>query len=283
MSRQTVTLIRPRRSWLRIPWREIAEYRDLLWIMIRRDFSIRYKQTLLGPAWYVIQPLLHTAVFTVVFARWAKVPTDAVPPPLFYLAGSLIWNYFAQSLSTTANTLVGNASLFGKVYFPRLIIPISKVISGLFGLLIQAVTLAGFWIYFKVFTAAGPTFTLRPTIVLLPVWLLQSGALALGVGLWLSAGSAKYRDLAFVVGFLTQLWMYATPVIWPLSMLPPRARTWAVLNPMAVPVEACRSALLGTRPLLSGPAILSGVLTFALLLSGIFVFNRTERSFMDTV
>jgi len=217
------TIIQPTKSWFRIPWREIWHYRDLLYLLVRRDFVAKYKQTILGPLWFILQPLLTTLVFTVIFGRVAKIPTDELPPLLFYLCGMLPWSYFAQCMNGTSTTFVTNAALFGKVYFPRLVVPLSIVTSSLLAFLIQLVTFAVFWLYYKFFTEAGSLFHLRAMpLALCPLLLLQTAALGLAVGLWMSALTAKYRDFVHLSGFLTQLWMYATPVVYPLSVVPER-------------------------------------------------------------
>src|SRR6516165_5296704 len=229
-------VIRPTRGWFHLNLADLWRYRDLLLLLVHRDFVARYKQTILGPAWYVLQPLLTTVVFSIIFGGIAKIPTDGLPPILFYLTGLLGWNYFAQTFQSTSGTLVVNAGLFGKVYFPRLIVPLSAVISNLVALAIQFATFLAAWIYFKLFTDAGELFGFSVGIVWLPLVLFQVAALSLGVGLWLSALTAKYRDFTFLSGFIIQLWMYATPVIYPLSQIPEKWRWIAVLNPMTMPV-----------------------------------------------
>ena len=188
----------------------------------------------------MLQPLLTTIVFSIIFGEIAKIPTDGVPPMLFYLAGLLGWNYFAQTFQNASGTLVANAGLLGKAYFPRLVVPLSAVISNFFAFALQLATLLAAWIYFKLFTGAGELFGFSVGIVWLPFVLLQVAALSLGVGLWLSALTAKYRDLAFLTGFIIQIWMYATPVIYPFSQIPEKWRWIAVLNPMTMPVEAIK-------------------------------------------
>src|SRR5262249_14534163 len=228
-------VIRPTRGWLTLNLAEVWRYRDLLVLLIHRDFVAKYKQTILGPAWFVLQPLLTTVVFSVIFGEIAKIPTDGLPPMLFYLTGLLGWNYFAQTFHSTSGTLVNNAGIFGKVYFPRLVVPLSTVISNLLAFGIQLATMLCFWFYFKFFTAAGTQFGLSPEIVFAPFVVLQIAALSLGVGMWLSALTAKYRDVVLLSSFLIQLWMYATPVIYPLSQIPDHWRWVAALNPMTMP------------------------------------------------
>ena len=276
-------IIEANKSWFRIPWREISEYRDLLWLLVRRDFVAKYKQTILGPAWFIIQPLLMSLMFTVIFGRVANIPTDSLPPMLFYLCGMLAWQYFAQCLKTTSTTFVHNMHLFGKVYFPRLIVPLAVVISNMLAFFIQLITFACFWLYYKYFTAAGSLIQVRPSAVLLPLLFLQTAALGLGVGLWMSSLTAKFRDFIHLSEFLTQLWMYATPVVYPLSLLSEKWRWVSILNPMSSVVECYRLALLGSGVMTFRYMAVSALITAVLLLSGILLFNRVERTFIDTV
>jgi len=283
MSDAVEIVIEPNRSWFRFPWREIVQYRDLLFLLVRRDFVAKYKQTVLGPLWFVIQPLMTTVVFTVVFGKIAKIPTDDLPPMLFYLCGMLAWGYFAKCLGGTASTFVNNAHLFGKVYFPRLVVPLSVVISNLGAFLIQLATFLAFWVYFKWFTAAGALIHANWFLAWLPLLLIQSAGIGLGVGLWMSALSAKYRDFSYLSDFLTQLWLYATPVVYPLSAVPEKWRWVSAVNPMSGIVESYRYAFLGAgtvEPLYLG---LSAGMTVFLLVSGLLVFNKVERTFIDTV
>lgn len=283
MNFPVVTVVEPTSSWFRIPWRELLHYRDLLWLMVRRDFVSKYKQTVLGPLWFVIQPLMMTLVFTVIFGKVAKIPTDELPPMLFYLCGMLAWNYFSQCLQGTSTIFVANANLFGKVYFPRLIVPLSKVMSDLIAFGIQLATFLCFWVYFKYFTSAGVRFGMTPWLGFLPLVLLQTAAIGLGVGLWMSALTAKYRDFTFLSGFLTQVWLYATPVVYPLSVIPDRWKWVSAVNPMAGIVESYRYAFLGAGTVRGAYLAISAVATIVLLFTGILVFSRTERDFIDTV
>lgn len=283
MCETTEYVIQPSGKWFRIPWREVLQYRDLLFLLVRRDFVSQYKQTILGPIWFVIQPLLTTLVFTVVFGRIAKIPTDDVPPVLFYLCGLLAWQYFARCMGGTSTTFTSNAGLFGKVYFPRLVVPLAVIMSKLIAFGIQLVTFLCFWVYFKLFTEAGSLIHMRPAVMLLPLLVLQSAAIALGVGLWMSALTAKYRDFVHLSGFLTQLWMYATPVVYPLSLVPEKWRWVMAVNPMSGIVESYRYAFLGAGTVDPMYLAISAVTTVVVLISGILVFSRTERTFIDTV
>ncbi len=276
-------VIEPSGRWIRIPWREIARYRDLLFLLVRRDFVSQYKQTVLGPLWFVIQPLLMTVVFTVVFNRIAQIPTDGRPPLLFYMCSMLAWGYFARCLGGTSWTFTSNAGIFGKVYFPRLIVPLSVIISQLISFLIQLATFLCFWMFYKFCTDAGSRFGLTSWLFALPVLLVQSAAIGLGVGLWMSALSAKYRDFGHLSGFLTQVWMYATPVVYPLSAVPEKWRWVCAVNPMSGIVESYRYAFLGAGTVEPLYLAISAGTTVILLVSGVLVFSRTERTFIDTV
>ena len=277
------TIIQPNRSWLYIDWQGLLHYRDLLLLLVRRDFLSKYKQSILGPLWFIIQPVLMAVVFTVIFGKVAKLPTEGAPPMLFYLCGLLGWTYFANCFSATSNSFVDNAGLFGKVYFPRLIPPLSVTISNLLAFAIQLATFLGFYTYFKYFTAAGMNMHAHLFLIVLPLILLQTAALALGFGLWLSAATAKYRDFAFLTGFIVQVWMYATPVIYPLSLIPEKWRLLAMLNPMAPIVESYKYAFLGAGTLNLGYLMVSAVITVIVLVTGILIFNKVERTFIDYV
>ena len=276
-------VIEPNRSWFRLPWRELLHYRDLWLLLVRRDFVAKYKQTILGPAWFIIQPLLMTVMFTIVFTGIAEIPTDGLPPGLFYLCGMLAWTYFGECIRSTSTVFVTNASLFGKVYFPRLVVPLAIVTSNLIAFVIQLLTFTGFWLYFKFFTEAGQLFSLTSAVTLLPLLLLQTACIGLGVGLWMSCMTAKYRDFVHLTGFLTQLWMYATPIVYPLSEVPEKWRWISALNPMTGIVETYRYALLGAGTVNLKYLTFSAGMTLVLLVTGILLFSRTERTFIDTV
>lgn len=277
------TVIRPSTGWLNVDLAGLWRYRDLLWVLVHRDFVARYKQTVLGPLWFIVQPLLTTLVFAVIFGKVAHIPTDGVPPFLFYLTGLLGWNFFANTFTGTSNTLAANAGIFGKVYFPRLIVPIATVISGGIALVIQLVTFLLVWAWYRYGTPAGGDLQLSWTVLWFPLALLQIAVLSLGAGLWMSALTAKYRDFAFLSGFLVQLWMYATPVIYPLSAVPARWRWLAAINPMTVPVDAIKAIFLGQGVVTPTLALISGLVTLVILLGGLVVFGKVERTFVDTV
>ena len=277
-------VIQPSKGLLHIDWRELVEYRDLLLLMVRRDFLSKYKQSILGPAWFVIQPLLTTIVFTVIFGRVANLPSDGMPKMLFYLCALVPWNYFAANLNSTSTTFTANIGLFGKVYFPRLIIPLSVVVSNLIVFTIQLLTFLGFFIYFKFFSTAGPLIRPNLELALTPLLLLQIAVFSLGVGLAISALTAKYRDLAYAMGFLVQLWMYATPIVYPLSIVTrPGWRTIAALNPMTAIVESFKHAFLGAGTVDVRYTAISVGITLGVLFLGLVLFSRAERTFVDTV
>lgn len=276
-------VIEPNQSWLRIDWQQIWEYRDLLGLLVRREFLWKYKQTILGPLWFVLQPLLKTIVFTVIFGRVAQISTDGLPPLLFYLCGLLGWTYLEQNLTTGGTIFTTNAYIFGKVYFPRLVMPLSLIVSNLFALGLQFISFLSFYFYFKFFTTTGAAFAMQPNAVLVPLLVIQVGALSLGVCLWMSSLTAKYRDLIHLLQFLIQLWMFATPIIFPLSKVKAEYRWIMNLNPMTAIVESFRYCLLGTGAVTPLTMLISIGLTLVICISGILMFQRTERTFIDTV
>jgi lipopolysaccharide transport system permease protein len=273
--------IRRTTSWFHVPWREISAYRDLLFFLVRRDLIAIYKQSILGPVWFVLQPLATTLIFTVIFGRVARIGTDGLPPFLFYMSGTVLWHYFAGCLNGVSGSLMTNAPLLRKVYVPRLIIPFSLVISSLAQFVLNMGTFAAFYVYFYFFTEA----TLSPSwwILLVPLAVLQCAVTGLGSGLWLSALTVKYRDLRFALPFLSQLWMYLTPVIFPASKFAGKWRMLLAINPMACAIEFNRFAFLG-RGEVGLPFVLTGLSTgILLLLSGLVVFTRAQRTFADTI
>jgi lipopolysaccharide transport system permease protein len=274
--------LRPNTSWLQLELKGIWHYRDLLSLLVWRDFVAKYKQTILGPLWFIVQPLMMTFVFTVVFAGVAKIPTDGLPPTLFYLCGQLGWNYFAQNFGSNSATLVNNAGLFSKVYFPRLVVPLSSLVSNLFTFIIQVVTFSAFFVYFKFVLHTG-VFHLDWRVVFLPLLVLQSAALSLGLGLFMSALTAKYRDLVHLTPLLIQLWMYATPVIIPLSKFPEQYRWLVAINPMTSIVESFRLMLLGTGTVEPLYLVCSVTFTVVILIVGLLLFGKVEKTFVDTV
>lgn len=276
-------VLRPNQSWLHLDWRGIVQYSDLLVELVLRDFTAKYKQTVLGPIWSVVNPLLTTLVFTLLFGRVLRVPTNGVPPLLFYLCGLLSWTYFSNVLAATGQTLTTNARIFSKVYFPRLLPPLALTISNLFSLGIQLGFFLLAYAWYKFFTEQGATLALTPWVLLVPVLILHTGAAALGVGLILSSVTAKYRDLHHLTGLLIQLWMYATPVIYPLSKIPEQWRWLAGLNPMTAVVESMRQAFLGAGHISAGTYLPSLGIALGLLATGVLLYQRMARNFVDTV
>ena len=279
------TIIRPRRGWLDIDFKGLIRYRDLILLMVKRNFTVLYKQTILGPAWVVIQPLLTTLVFTVVFGNIAGLPTDGVPKFLFYMGGNICWHYFSSCLTNTANTFITNRDLFGKVYFPRLCMPLSTVLSELINFFVQFVL----FIVFVIWYATRPNAAVVPNwrlILLTPLILLQLGLLGLGFGIIISALTTKYRDLAMLVTFGVHLWMYGTPVTYATSLIAdkyPRLLGVYMLNPITPVIEVFRAAYLGTHVYAYRYNLLSAGVTLVVLLLGIMLFSHTENTFMDTV
>ena len=273
-------VIRPRSGWFDVDLREIWRYRDLIALFVWRDFVAVYKQTILGPLWYLIQPLLTTVVFTLVFGKFASLPTDGLPPFLFYLSGVIAWKYFADCLTSTSNTFVANAHLFGKVYFPRLTVPVSVVISNFVAFAIQFVMFLGFLLYYRL---SGAGIHPQPALLLLPLLVLQMAALGLGFGVIVSSMTTRYRDLTQLVGFGVQLWMYLTPVVYPASSIPEMWRFLLALNPMSSVVQLFRYALLGTGSMDITAWLTSLALTLLVLFVAVVLFSRVEKTFMDTV
>lgn len=273
-------IIKPKTGWFDIDLTELWRYRDLIMMFVKRDFVTFYKQTILGPLWYIIQPLFTTIVFTIIFGKVAKIPTDSIPPFLFYMAGNVMWSYFATSLQMTSDTFNSNVQIFGKVYFPRLTVPVSVVIINLLQFGIQFTLFLGFYFYFM--WQGAP---LSPTIWItaLPVLLLQMALFGLGTGILISSLTTKYKDLRFAMTFMVQLWMYATPVVYPLTQVPEWLRPYYILNPMVAVVESFREAFFGSSSLQLGHIVISWVITFMVLFLGIVLFSRIEKTFMDTV
>ncbi len=275
-------VIRPSSGWLQLHLRDLWRYRDLLRMFVWRDFVAVYKQTILGPIWFFIQPLLTTATFTIIFSGIARLSTDGLPPMLFYLAGTAPWNYFATCLTKTSTTFKDNASLFGKVYFPRLITPLAVVISTLMQFLIQFVTL-GIALCWFLWQGADIHPNWAGIALGTPALILLLGGLGLGFGIIISSLTTKYRDLAFLITFGVQLTMYATPVVYPLSTVPEKYRFWLQLNPMTGIIEAFRSLYLGAGSFSWSLLGYSAAVTFVVLFLGVLVFNKVEKTFMDTV
>ena len=273
-------IIRPQRRWLDLRLDELWQYRDLTMLFVWRDFVSTYKQTILGPLWYLIQPLLTSITFTVIFGNLARLPTDGLPQFLFYMSGTVIWSYFANCLTNTSNTFTANAGLFGKVYFPRLAVPISILISNLVRFAIQFLQILAFMGYFWL---AGAAIHPNAWVLLTPVLLLMMAGLGLGFGIIISSLTTRYRDLQYLVTFGVQLLMYAAPVIYPLSAVPDQFRWLIMANPMTPIIESFRYAFLGAGTVdLQQLAYAFGFMVVILVI-GLLIFNQVERTFMDTV
>jgi lipopolysaccharide transport system permease protein len=280
ISEDWTLIIRPKTRWFELHLSDLWRYRDLVMLFVRRDFVSTYKQTILGPLWFVIQPLLTTLTFTLLFGNIAGLSTDGLPKILFYLSGVTAWNYFSECLIATSDTFKTNSGLFGKVYFPRLAVPVSIVISNLIKFGIQLGLFLGFYFYFIATGAA-----IRPTraLALLPVLLLLMAALGLGSGIIVSSLTTRYRDLRYLVQFGIQLLMYSTPVIFPLSKLPEQYRWIMLANPMTPIIETFRYAFLGTGTFSWTYLGVTAGATLLILATGVLLFNRVEKTFMDTV
>jgi len=271
----SVVFIKPSRGWVLPQIRDVWVYRGLLYFLVWRDLKVRYKQTVLGILWAIIQPFFLMVIFSVFFGRLARIPSEGIPYPIFAYAALLPWTYFAQSLNACNNSLVGNSHLITKVYFPRLIIPISSVLSGL----------VNFGISFSILLAMMLYYQITPTLaaLLLPFLTIMAMATALGAGLWLSALNVQYRDIRYAISFLIQFWFFATPVVYPSNLVPNKWRLIYALNPMVGIVEGFRRALLGKGQIIGPMFILSIIIIVLLLVTGILYFRRMEKGFADVV
>jgi len=282
MSKQNwTTVIKPKTGLFDINLKEVWQYRDLVYMFLKRNFTSAYKQTILGPLWFLITPLMTSSMFTVVFGQIAKISTEGVPQFLFYLAGNTAWGYFSSCLTSTASTFSGNAHIFSKVYFPRLVTPITSVIYALLSFFIQLTLMLVLMAYF----AFGRGEAVQPNIwlLLVPVMILQMALLGMGLGIIISSITTKYRDLSILVGFGVHLWMYATPIVYPLSQVPEFLTDIIMLNPMTAIVNNFKYAFLGCgEPIISG-WIYSWIFTVIALFLGIIIFSKVEKTFIDTV
>jgi len=269
-------------KWFDLHFKEILKYRDLLWLFVKRDFSTFYKQTVLGPLWFFIQPLISTILFSIIFNKIAKIPTNETPPYLFYMSGIIAWNYFADCLNTTSSTFKNNARIFEKVYFPRIIIPISKVFSGLSKFILQLLLFFIIFLYF-LFIGNDQISISFKVLIFMPFLILQIACFGLGLGLIISSLTAKYRDLYYLIGFFTQLLMYASPIIYPLSIVPEKFKYIILANPITPIIELFRIALLGKGDFSLNMIAYSVISTIAIFLFGLLVFNKVEKTFIDTV
>jgi len=271
----TTLRIAPSKGWVSLKLRELWEYRELLYFLVWRDIKVRYKQTALGASWAIIQPFFTMVVFSLFFGHLGKIPSDGIPYPLFSFAALVPWTFFANGLGQSSNSLVGNANLITKIYFPRLIVPLASVFSGIVDFLLAFVVLLGMMLYYGI----APTLN----VFWLPLFVFLALVTSLGVGLWFSALNVEYRDVRYVVPFITQFWLFATPIAYPSSLLSQPWRTIYGLNPMVGVVEGFRWALLGTNTA-PGPIIaVSSAAALVILVTGAFYFRRMEKTFADIV
>lgn len=270
-----VIRIEPSVGWVSLKLGELLEYRELIYFLIWRDVKVRYKQTVLGVAWAIVQPLFSMLVFSLFFGKLAKIPSDGIPYPIFSYAALVPWTFFANGLNHASNSLVGSANLIKKVYFPRLAIPIATVLAGVVDFILAFIVLVGMMVYFG--------FVPTINILWLPLFLLIALITSLGVSLWLSAMNVEFRDVRYIMPFLTQFWLFSTPIVYPSSLLPEPWRTLYGLNPMVGVVEGFRWALLGTKTAPGIIVFVSALVALALLISGALYFRRMEKSFADVV
>lgn len=280
MNEQWTKIIKPKTGWFEINIKELIQYRDLIYLFVKRNFSVQYKQTILGPLWFIINPLLTTVMFTVVFGSMAGFSTGGVPQFAFYLCSTALWQYFSSCLTQTSTTFTSNENIFGKVYFPRLTMPISTVLFSLinFGVIFIVSIALNLYYYFQ-----GEGVKLSLWILLVPVLVLQTALLGLGTGIIISSLTTKYRDLAVLVSFGVSLWMYATPVVYDIDQINGSLKTIIQINPMTPIMVNYRYAMLGCGSFEVTYWIISWIVTFGLLVIGILLFNRIEKTFMDTV
>lgn len=275
------THITAKRRWLELNLKEVWHYRDLIWLFTKRNFVVKYKQTILGPAWIFLNPLISSLMYAFVFGGIAGIGTEGVPQLLFYLCSNAIWIFFSTSLTQNATTFTANANVFGKVYFPRLTMPISNVVSSIIQFGVQMILVLLFLVYYLVKGAVSPNWG---AWLLIPVVLVHLGLLALGCGIIISSLTTKYRDLAILVTFGIQLWMYATPIVYPISEIPAGwMQTIIQINPVTAPVELLRYAVLGQGTVDWLYYGISWIVTVTVAILGVMIFNRVEKTFMDTV
>lgn len=274
------THITSKKRWFSLNLKEVWQYRDLIVLFTKRSFALTYKQTILGPAWIFLNPFITSIIYTVVFGGIAGISTDGIPTILFYLCSNAIWTFFASCVNKNAATFTGNAGVFGKVYFPRLTIPVSNVLSSIVQFFVQMILVMGFLIYYVITGAIDPNWI---AWLLIPVCLIHLGVLGLGIGIIISSLTTKYRDLALLVTFGVQLWMYITPVVYPLSAVGGKMKILMNLNPVTAPVELFRYATLGQGEIDLINLGISWAITIFVAVFGVMIFNRVEKTFMDTV
>lgn len=280
MEERWTTVLKPKNKWLDINLRELFSYKDLILLFVKRNYVTKYKQTILGPLWLIISPLLTTLIHTVVFGNIAGLSTDGTPQLAFYMAGNLVWTYFAACVNQTSNTFVSNANVFGKVYFPRMVVPVSTVLTGLLDFLIQFVL---FLIILLAYGLSGARILISPWVLVTPLLVLQLALLGMGVGIIVSSLTTKYRDLTILVTFGVQLWMYACPVVYSITQIPEKYRFLYLLNPVSPIITIFRYAFLGSGylPLVSWG--ISWITTLVVVAVGVILFSKIEKTFMDTV
>lgn len=273
-------VIQPKSKWYDLQLREILRYKDLLFLFVRRDFVSLYKQTILGPLWFFIQPIITSITFTVIFGNLAKISTDGLPQILFYMCGVTLWTYFSDTLTKTSDTFTSNAHIFGKVYFPRMIVPLSVVVSNLIKLGVQFILFILVWLYYLM---SGDSLHPNSALLLVPFLIVLMGFLGLSFGIIISSLTTKYRDLKFLVVFGVQLLMYASPIVYPLSIVPDKYRWIILANPVTSIIETFKYAFLGVGEFNWMHLAYSFVFTLVLFILGLIIFHRVEKSFMDTV
>lgn len=274
------THIKAKTGWFDINLRELYQYRDLVWLFFKRNYSTRYKQTILGPMWLIFNPLITVSLYALIFGRLAGLSASGVPQFLFYLCSNALWAFFATCLTETSSTFTANAAIMGKVYFPRLVMPMSSVLTGMLDMLIQLAMLVLAMVGYCI---VGYNFGINLSILLVPVLILQVGLLGLGCGIIIASLTTKYRDLVILVGFGVQLWMYATPVVYTTGIIPQKYLGLYMLNPMASIIECFRSVVLGIPTDAWQYWGISWVVTFVVLFIGVILFSKIEKTFMDTV
>ena len=274
------THIKSKNGWFDIDIKELWQYRDLIWLFFKRNYSTKYKQTILGPLWLVLSPLITVTLYSVVFGGLGKLSTDGVPHFVFYLCSNALWTFFATCLNQTSSTFTANAGIMGKVYFPRLVMPISSVLTGMLDLAIQLGILIVVMVGYAV---TGHRFALGPTLLLAPLLILQTGMLGLGFGIIVASLTTKYRDLVVLVGFGVSLWMYASPVVYTIGLIPEKYLSLYMVNPMSPIMECWRNAVIGSGTFYWGYWAMSWAFTLAVLALGVMLFSHIEKTFMDTV
>ena len=280
MEEKWTTVLKSKNKWLDINLKELCSYKDLIFLFVKRNYVTKYKQTILGPLWMVISPLLTTLMHALVFGGIAGISTDGTPQLAFYMAGNVVWTYFASCVNQTSNTFVANAGVFGKVYFPRMVVPVSTVLTGLIDFLIQFML---FLVILLIYGLTGAQIVLSPWVLVTPLLVLELALLGMGIGIIVSSLTTKYRDLTILVTFGVQLWMYASPVVYSINQIPEKYQFIYLLNPVAPIITIFRYAFLGSGYLPLTAWGISWITTFVVVTIGIILFSKIEKTFMDTV